>query len=313
MVLRLCETRLILTEYERDKMIKMTPETDRIIGNILNIKINSTSAGRVLAFVRDNIARNHKFWISTLNPEIVLKAQKDFDYLKILNSADLALPDGVGLIQGLKFLSLANPKHKILKALVLPVQGLSVGFSTFFAKDWLFKDFRLIKGRQMFLDLLTLANKKGWRVFLFGGEHGEAEATAEKLTRSYKRVKIHFAQGAIYNYQAHPVTEDDVKTHNDTIKQINEFKPHLLFVALGAPKQEKWLFNNLSKLQIGGAMVVGGTLNYLADKSKLPPKWIERSGFEWLWRLIHEPKRIGRIYNALIAFPAIVFSFKFKQ
>lgn len=294
-------------------MIKETPETDRIVGKILNIKINSTSEGRVLAFVRDSLARNHKFWISTPNPEIILKAQNDFDYLKILNSADMALPDGVGVIQGLKFLSLSNPKNKILKMIILPVQGLMVGLSTFFAKDWLFKDFRLMKGRKMFLSLIALANKKGWRVFLFGGEGGVAEKTAEKLIKNFKRVKIHFAQGAIYNNQAYPVTEDDIKIHNDTVKQINEFKPHFLFVALGAPKQEKWLFNNFGKLKIGGAMVVGGTLNYLADKSKLPPKWIERSGFEWFWRLTYEPKRFGRILNALIVFPLKVFTFKFNQ
>lgn len=294
-------------------MLKETPETDRIVGKILNVKVNSTSEGRVLAFVRDSLSRNHKFWISTPNPEIILKAQEDFNYLKILNSADIALPDGVGVIQGLKFLSLPNPKSKIVKTLVLPVEGLLVGLSTFFAKNWLAKDFRLIKGRKMFSSLIELANKKGWRIFLFGGEHGEAEKTAENLMKNYKRVKIHFAQGAIYNLQAYPVTEGDIKIHNDTVKEINEFNPHLLFVALGAPKQEKWLFNNFDKLKIGGAMVIGGTLNYLADTSKLPPKWIGKSGFEWLWRLLHEPKRIGRIYNALIVFPLRVFSFKFNQ
>jgi N-acetylglucosaminyldiphosphoundecaprenol N-acetyl-beta-D-mannosaminyltransferase len=286
---------------------------DRNKGTILNIDVSSTSEERVLAFVRDSLTRNHKFWISTPNPEIILKAQADFEYLKILNSADIALPDGVGVIQGLKFLSLPNPKSKILKVLIFPFQGLLVGLSNFVAKDWLFKDFHLIKGRKMFLSLLTLANKKSWRVFLFGGEHGEAKKTAENLIKNYKRVKIHFAQGAIYNHQAYPVTQKDIKIHNDTVREINQFKPHLLFVALGAPKQEKWLNNNFAKLDIGGAMVVGGTLNYLADKSVLPPGWIEKSGLEWFWRLLHEPKRINRILSALIIFPLKVFVSKLNQ
>ncbi len=165
----------------------------------------------------------------------------------------------------------------------------------------------------MFLSLITLANKMGWRVFLFGGEHGEAEKAAENLKRNYKRVKIHFSQGAIYNKQAYPISQVDIKMHNDTVKEINAFKPQLLFVALGAPKQEKWLSNNLGKLKIGGAMVVGGTLRYLAGKSVLPPRWIEKSGLEWFWRLMHEPGRINRIFNALIVFPVKVFVFKLNK
>jgi N-acetylglucosaminyldiphosphoundecaprenol N-acetyl-beta-D-mannosaminyltransferase len=286
---------------------------DRNKGTILSVGVNSTSVGRVLAFVRDSLVRDHKFWISTPNPEIILKAQNDFDYLKILNTSDVAIPDGVGVIQWMKFLSLSNPRWKPLRYFILPLQGLTVDFATFFAKDWLFGDTHLIKGRKMFLELITLANKKAWRVYLFGGESGEAEAATENLTKNFKRVKILFAQGPKYDRDGRPVTKSDIKIHNNAVREINQFKPHLLFVALGAPKQEKWINNNLKKLNVGGAMAVGGTLNYLAGKSALPPAWMEKVGLEWLWRLISEPYRVKRIYNALVVFPYKVFVFKLNK
>jgi N-acetylglucosaminyldiphosphoundecaprenol N-acetyl-beta-D-mannosaminyltransferase len=94
------------------------------------------------------------------------------------------------------------------------------------------------------------------------------------------------------------------------VRQINTFKPQLLFVAFGNPKQEIWIHNNLPKLNVGGAMAVGGAFRYVAGISKLPPKWMAACGLEWLWRLITEPKRISRILNAVIVFPLKIILYK---
>jgi N-acetylglucosaminyldiphosphoundecaprenol N-acetyl-beta-D-mannosaminyltransferase len=261
-------------------MRKMTIKSSRKQGKILSVGLNSTSTSSVLSFVRDSLARGYKFSISTPNPEIVLQAQDDLNLLKALEAADLAIPDGVGLTYAARFLG-------------QPV-------------------INLIKGRELFIELIKLANKKGWKVFLLGGGTGVAKGAAINLRKNFKRVRIAFFQGPTINKEAQPETVEDISKEKDAIAQVNEFKPQLLFVAFGAPKQEKWVYNNLPKLDVGGAMVVGGTLAYIAGRAHLPPKWA-RKNFEWLWRLVSQPSRFPRILRATVVFPWKVFLSKVKK
>ncbi len=291
----------------------MVGEINRKQAKILGIKLDSTSKTQVLRFVRSRLARARSgtpFFIVTPNPEIIMRAQKDRKLAEILNSADLVLPDGTGLAQAAKFLSLSAPKPKIVRALVLLVQGALVGLATFFRRDWLFHSLNLIKGRELFLELCKLANKKGWRVFLLGGENGVADETKRVLKRNLKRIEIEVLGGPMLNLTANPASKKDKKIEDQAVSAINKFKPHLLFVAFGAPKQEKWLSKWLPKLDVGGAMTVGGTFNYLAGRSRFPPAQMEKIGLEWLWRLITEPWRFGRVLRAFPIFPLKIFWFK---
>lgn len=253
-----------------------TLKTGRKIGNILGVSVNSTQKNKVLATVRDLSARKQKFYIVTPNPEIILKAQKDKNLLLALNGATISIPDGVGL-------KLADPSLNI------------------------------IKGRDLFMSLISLASKKGWRVFLLGGLGREAEISKQKLEISYRSLKMESSAGPKLNSKAEPVSESDINIQNDVVKRINDFNPQLLFVAFGAPKQEKWIAKWLPKLDVGGAMAVGGTFSYISGTKRIPPKWIGKAGFEWLWRLLAEPKRLTRIINAVFVFPLRVLVYKMKS
>ena len=290
----------------------MAHETKRKYGKILNTGLNSTSTEKVLAFVRDSISRGYKFWISTPNPEIILAAQKDKELHKALENSDLAIPDGIGLAQAAKFLSLPAPKNFIVRTLVLLFQGAVVGLATFFKKEWLISSLRIIKGRVLFIELIKHASKKRWKIFLLGGLPGYAKSAGLNLRKSFKTVRIAYAQGPQINSKGEPDSLKDIEIQKDAITQINEYQPQLLFVAFGAakPKQEKWVYKNLPKLKIGGAMVVGGTLDYIAGETALPPKWMEEAGLEWIWRLIKEPWRLKRIFTAFPVFPLKVFWYK---
>lgn len=252
---------------------------DQKDAQILNIRLDSTSKEKVLAFVRGRIVQGRKFYIVTPNPEIALEATGDKVLAKILNSSDFSLPDGGGLIFAARFLS--QPK------------------------------LNLIRGREMFLELCHLANKKGWRVFLLGGEADESQKTKEVLGRSFKNIKIESSAGPILDKVGNPVNMVEFKREAECIEKIDKFAPQLLFVAFGVPKQEKWIAKWLTKLNIGGAMTVGGTFNYIAGKSKLPPKWMEEVGLEWLWRVIREPRRAKRVLKATILFPLKILMEKF--
>lgn len=255
-------------------------DKDRKYANILGINVISSSKREVLASVEHFITYKKKFFIVTPNPELVLASQEDGDLRRALNSADLPVPDGGGL-------KLAVPSLKI------------------------------IKGRELFMDLIKLAKEKKWRVFLLGGMDNEAELAAEQLKMNSvskngrnSKLKIETHRGPRLNLKGEAATEVDRRLDKDAIERINKFAPQLLFVAFGNPKQEIWIHKNLSKLNIGGAMAVGGTFRYIAGLSPLPPKWMEKVGLEWLYRLINEPWRAVRIFQAVVVFPLKVFWYK---
>jgi len=254
-------------------MIKTTKETsknDQKVGQIMGINVSITQLDRVLAAIEQKISCSSRFSIVTPNPELILMTQKNPLLKNALNSADFPIPDGVGL--------------------KLAIPGLNI-----------------IKGRELFLELIKLADKKGWRVFLLGGLDDEAEAASRNLQISNPKLKIQYDKYVKLDKFAEPVTKVDIKLQKDAIDKINKFAPQLLFVAFGNPKQEIWIHKNLSRLNIGGAMAVGGTFRYVAGLTKLPPDLLASLGLEWLWRAVHEPKRIKRIWNAVVVFPLKVF------
>jgi N-acetylglucosaminyldiphosphoundecaprenol N-acetyl-beta-D-mannosaminyltransferase len=247
----------------------------------MGINVSGTGMSEVLARVEDFIThssklggRNDKFYVVTPNPELILMAQKDERLKEALNGTELAIPDGIGL--------------------KLEIPNLNI-----------------IKGRELFSELVALAARKNWKVFLLGGLGRESELAAKKIKETYKDIKIQGDPGWKLDDNAEPSNEIDRRLQKEAIEKIDKFAPKLLFVAFGNPKQEIWVHNNYSKLNIGGAMAVGGAFRYVAGLSKLPPKWMERVDLEWLWRLLTEPHRLGRILRAVIVFPVKVFLSKF--
>ena len=301
----------------KPKKSNLTPSrTARKQGTILKIRLSSTTTTRVLRFVRGKVSgkkRKTPFLITTPNPEILIQAQNDPLLMEILNSSDYSIPDGTGLIQATRFLASFDPKFPLLRLIVFPVQGLIVGLSTFFAKDWLFKSLNIIKGRNLFLELIKLSNKMGWRVFLLGDKDKSAEKAKERLETSFKKIEIYTANGPNLTNEAEPLTKKDKLIEKKIIEKINKIKPHLLFVGFGVPKQEKWSYKWMDKLTVGGVMVVGGTFDYVSGKVKLPPKWLEDMSLEWAWRLMVQPNRLKRILTAFPYFPLKVFWYKLTK
>jgi N-acetylglucosaminyldiphosphoundecaprenol N-acetyl-beta-D-mannosaminyltransferase len=217
-----------------------------------------------------------------------------------------------------RFLKLKAPRFLLARFFVLLFGGLKVGCSILFDKKWLYRGLEVIKGRVFFMDLIKLANKKGWKVFLLGGG-GVAYEMKESLERSFKKVRIKAEEGPKLTQSGNPSTEKDSKKEKEVVDRINNYAPHILFVGFSPPKQEKWLNRWLPKLKVGAAMTVGGTFDYMSGRVDLPPKWMEELGLEWLWRLIKRPtdkfapspfRRIKRVLTAFPIFPLKVFWYK---
>ena len=125
--------------------------------------------------------------------------------------------------------------------------------------------------------------KEGKSVFLLGAQPGVAEAAAEKLKAQYPGLAVVGTQDGYFKDDA-PVVE-----------AVNAARPDLLLVCLGAPKQELWMQRNQSLLNVGLMAGLGGSLDVFAGNVRRAPKAFQRLGLEWLYRLMKEPKRIGRM------------------
>ena len=173
-------------------------------------------------------------YVVTPNPEFILSSEKDPEFRRILNEADLVLPDGIGVVYSAKILGTPLKER--------------------------------VPGIDFAADMLAQLNEMGGRLFLLGAKPGVAEEA-----------------GSYFDNEA-PV-----------VRAVSQAAPDLLFVCLGAPKQEKWMARwgalTGAKLAIG----LGGALDVFAGNvDRAPEKW-RRMGLEWAYRLSREPKRIGRM------------------
>ncbi len=130
--------------------------------------------------------------------------------------------------------------------------------------------------------------------YLLGGAKGNAKLIQQKFPKA--RIVGHF-DGAV-----------NAKSTQKILSQINELKPQVVLVALGAVKQEKWILDNLTDLQASKLLIAcGGALDYLSNKVTRAPRFLRNLGLEWLYRLLRQPKRIFRIFKAVVVFPIVFF------
>ncbi len=191
--------------------------------------------------------------IYTPNTEMVMMAEKDKEFKDILNSADLIIPDGIGLIHASKI-------HHL---------GLT----------------ERVPGIELMDRILKYCNATRRSVFFFGGKPGTADLAAQKILEKYPNIVVKGTENGYFS------PEDE----NRIIDNINEAKPDVLFVALGAPKQEMWIAKYRKILNAHVSMGIGGSLDVYAGNVKRAPVIFQKLGIEWMHRLLKEPSRIGRM------------------
>lgn len=218
---------------------------------ILGVKIDNISFEEAVRKAGDFLDDNKQHYIVTVNPEIVIISQKDREFQKILERADLAIADGVGLI---------------------------------WASRWFGQPLKeRLTGVDLMEEICWKAAQRHWPIFLLGAGPGVAEKAAANLKEKCPGLDIRGGQ-EFFNGQA-----------------------KILFVAFGAPKQEKWINDNLKKYPaVKLAMGVGGAFDFVSGGVRRAPKFLRKAGLEWFWRLIIQPWRIKRIFKATVVFPWLV-------
>lgn len=149
-----------------------------------------------------------------------------------------------------------------------------------------------VAGFDLYCRLLELAAQKGYKSFFFGGAPGIAEAARNKAEQLYSGLKIVGCRSGYFT----------LEEEAGILEEINCSGADMLFVALGAPKQERWLAANIPSLSPSILMGIGGSFDVMAGKVERAPKWMQESGLEWAFRLYKQPERFVR----MLALPKFV-------
>lgn len=197
-------------------------------------------------------------YVVTPNVDHVMKVQTDLEFKEIYNQASLVLADGQPLVWASRFLK------KPLK--------------------------EKVSGSDLFPLVCSLAAKENLNVYFLGGQDGVAAEAARRLQLKCPGLIVSGVYSPPFGF------EKEQKESEKIISQINEAKPDILFVGLGAPKQEKWISRNLQKVQVPVSIGIGASFDFEAGTIQRAPIWMQKSGMEWFWRFSQEPKRLFKRY-----------------
>lgn len=147
-----------------------------------------------------------------------------------------------------------------------------------------------ICGSDLVPELCELAAKKGYSVFLLGAAPGVAQKAAEKLIDSNPGLNVAGVYSPPIGFE-----KDELEIERIN-KMLLDSHADMLFVGMGVPKQDIFIHENMMKYKIPMSFSIGGTIDFIAGVQKRAPKWLSDNGFEWLYRLVHDPKRLFKRY-----------------
>ena len=246
---------------------------------IFDISLFSRPMSDLLNIIGRNLeSGTKKYWITTVNPEFIMAAEKDRVFKDILKKTSINVMDGIGLVWA-RELGLRSEISgvRFLKKLMM---AFEVGVEVLWGK---YRD-QVASGADLILELAKMASQKDKKIFLLGGWQNRAEKTAGFLKQKF----------GLKNDQLDWSTGESEVSNEEVIQKINQFKPDILLVAYGMKKQEFWINDNLEKLDVGLVMGVGRSFDYYSGELKRAPLWVRKMGMEWFYSLVKEPKRLKR-------------------
>lgn len=226
--------------------------------NFLNTKVDNLTFTEALAKIASLVETKQGGYVVTPNLDHIVRLEYDSEFQLAYKNAELVLTDGQPLIW-------------ISKLLKKPIK-------------------EKISGSDLFPKVCELAAEKGYSMFFLGAGEGVADQAACNLQKKYPQLKVVGTYSPEYGF------EKDERKVAEIWQMIHEAAPDFLIACLGTPKQEIFLWKN--KKQLGQIMAFGfgAAFDFEADRVKRAPKWMQKSGLEWLYRLCQEPKRLFKRY-----------------
>ncbi len=225
--------------------------------NILGVGISAVNMERALQVMEGWILRGEKQYVCVANVHSVMESQRDQALLRIMNRSGLSTPDGMPLVWLCR-----RAGHRQVSR---------------------------VYGPDLLLAFSDLAARAGYRFFFYGGSEGVAEELAERLRNRFPGLNV----AGTYSPPFRKLTTGEKA---DVVAMINDSRADVVWVGLGAPKQERWMAEYRLLLKAPVLVGVGAAFDFHAGRIKQAPSWMQRCGLEWFFRLIQEPKRLWRRY-----------------
>ena len=224
----------------------------------MNSYIDNVTKEEAIAHIEECINTRKIGHIITPNVDQVIRIESDKYFKEIYENAELLLADGTPLV---------------------------------WISRWYKKPIKeKICGSDLVPDLCKLAAQKGYLIFLLGSAEGVAAKAAENLKKNNPGLRVAGVYSPPYGF-------DKDKNEIDKInKMLFNSKADMLFVGMGVPKQDIFIYENMNKYQIPMSFSIGATIDFEAGIQKRAPKWVNHIGMEWLYRLAHDPKRMFKRY-----------------
>jgi len=208
------------------------------------------------------IAERAPAYFVTANLDFAAQASEDVELQRILVEAEIVLCDGTPLVWASRLTG--KPLRE------------------------------RVAGSDLVPSLAAHAEKKGYRIFLLGGELASLQGAAKNLQKNHPQLPA----VRYYSPPFAPLHEFD---NQQIVEEIRQANPDILLVAFGCPKQEKWIYMHYRKLGVPCCIGIGATVDFLAGKVSRAPAWVARTGLEWVYRMLQEPRRLaGRYFKDVV-------------
>lgn len=233
---------------------------------ILNVRISAIDLNNAYSLVEEAVLKRQKKYICVCPVSTIMECKRNKKVLISVNSADLATPDGMAVVW----------------------IGRILGH----------KNIRRVYGPELMQNICGISLKKRYKHYFYGSSPEVVNKLKEKLKEKYPGLII----SGSFSPPFRQLTEEE---DNRIVAEINRSNPDIVWVGLGSPKQDIWMYGHRDRINAPVLIGVGAAFDFLAGAKPQAPRWMRNNGFEWLFRLVTEPNRLWRRY--LVNYPLFVY------
>jgi len=234
--------------------------------SILNVRISAIDLNDACSEVEDAVLKRQKKYICVCPVSTIMECKRDKKVLASVNSADLVTPDGMAVV--------------------------------WLGKMRGYKNIKRVYGPELMEEVCVISAKSGYKNYLYGSTQEVLGKLKERLAKRYPGLII----SGIFSPPFRQLSKEE---DDKIVEDINNSNPDIIWVGLGSPKQDLWMYEHRDRLNAPLMIGVGAAFDFLAGTKPQAPRWIRGNGFEWLFRLVTEPKRLWHRY--LIDYPLFIY------
>ena len=231
--------------------------------NVLGVGVSSINLAQATEAIDDALRRRRKGYICFAGVHPVMEAQADPELKRVYNRSFLTTPDGMPMV----WLNRWHGARRVSR----------------------------VYGPDLMLEVFRLSEPRGYRHFFYGGSEGVAEAMRAEMTRRFPKLQI----AGTFEPPFRALTPDEDR---QLAEQVRAARPDIMWVGLGSPKQDRFMAEYLPKLEVTLMAGVGAAFNFFTGRVPQAPRWMQRSGLEWFYRCLHEPRVRARYFSTVPRF-----------